>query len=308
MTNSLAPVAESGDSDPVFSYQAIPGTHREWFRSAASQVRSLAYRTSCDMIRVGQLLASARGRVKRRTFAAWIAAELPWSRSHAYRLIAVGEVFGPLVDPRSEERIEPTALYLLARPEVPPEARLYAVELAGDRHVTAADARDILAAHRAIPDLGKQEVKAHEGRMKPIRDGERKADKDAAKGSPVSHERIVAAWHQFAELAATATVVHVSAIREEGDEDEPLYSVTVYREDDRPRNHVRRSLDDAIGAAIGREEEKVCVKCKDAKPVSMFSDNKDLPGGRNRYCKACERKRLKAFKTKKRAQKPKPDA
>ncbi|VTT96583.1 Uncharacterized protein OS=Cyanothece sp. (strain ATCC 51142) GN=cce_3069 PE=4 SV=1: DUF3102 [Gemmataceae bacterium] len=289
----------------AFSYSALPAGQRDWFRAAAGQVRALAYRTACDMIRVGLLLADARGRVKRRTFRAWLAAELPWSRSHAYRLIQVGQAFGPLVDATRAERIDPTALYLLARPEVPAGARKYAVELAGNRPVTAADAREILEAHRWTPDPTRDEVKAHEGVMKPVRDAERAAERAAA--GPGGEARQAAAWRALQALVAGATVVHVAAIVEDDGPDaggdDPLYSVTVYAEGDRPRNVVRRGLADVIGAAAGLEPEKVCPGCQESKPLGLFSRNRKMADGANRYCKACERSRLAALKKKRREQK-----
>ncbi len=290
----------------AFDYSAMSQEQCNWFQRTRDDVRSLAYRTACDMIRIGQLLAAARDRVDRRTFTAWILAELPWSRSHAYRLIQVGETFGALVDPKSEERIEPTALYLLARPEVPPQARAYAIELAADRNVTAADAREILAAHRSVPDLTREEVKAHDANMKSIRDEEGSADRRTAKAEATDTGRVTASWESLTKLVAESSVVHIVTIGEEGgdsDEDEPLYSVTVYADDDRPRNFIRRSLADAIQAAAGKEREKVCAGCETSKPLSMFSNNKALSDGRTRRCKHCERNRLSAFKRKKKAAK-----
>lgn len=291
----------------AFSYTALPVGQRDWFRAAAGQVRTLAYRTACDMIRVGRLLAEARGRVRRRTYAAWLAAELPWSRSHAYRLIQVAEAFGPLVAPDRAERIDPTALYLLARPEVPTEARAYAVELAGDRHVSAGDAREILDAYRRVPDPTRDEVKAHEGNMKPVRDAERVAAKNAAGADASDEARQAAAWRAFCALVAGATVVHVAAIVEDdGPEtggDDPLYSVTVYSDGDRPRNVVRRGLVDVVESAAGREPEKACPGCQESKPVGLFSRNRKMRDGVNRYCKACERSRLAALKKRRREQK-----
>ena len=122
----------------------VPLPLRSWLSATTEQVRSLAYRTACDMIRVGRLLAEARTKLKAHVFTRWVEVELPWSRSHTYRLIAVAEAFGSLIEPGRDERIEPTALYLLARIEVPAEARAYAIKLSATRIVTTSDAREIL--------------------------------------------------------------------------------------------------------------------------------------------------------------------
>lgn len=288
---------------PPFRYQDLPPSVRDWLPGVAEQVRSLAYRTACDLIRVGRLLADARSRVKRRTFGRWVEAELPWSRSHAYRLIAVADAFGPLVGPGAGERIDPTALYLLARPEVPPAARAYAAELAADRPVTPADAREIIDAHRrGGREPTRAEVDEHDRRMKPVRDAE--ADARKAAGRPVDPAALAAAWAAFAELVAASTVVHVGVIAEEGGEDEALYSVTAHAEGDRPRNAVRRDLAAAVLAVLGREPERWCAGCGRSHPVGQFGANNRVPDGLNRYCKAFERERLKEWKQKRRGGRP----
>lgn len=285
-----------------WSYALVPASCRDWLRAAAEQARALAYRTACDMIRVGGLLRGARKRVKRRTFRAWCEAELPWSRSHCYRLMAVADLFGPLVEPAAAERIVPTALYLLARPEVPPAARNYAVELSAERVVTATDAREILAAHRRTPDPDKAGVREYERRVKLVRKDEDARDREAGRGrGGVPPE---AAWAALEKLVASATVVHVGTIAEEQGEDDPLYSITVHAEDDRPRNFVRRGLADAVLAAAGREPEKLCPSCNETKPAGQFGRNKSMPGdGKARCCKVCERGRLAAHKARKKAAK-----
>ena len=271
----------------TFSYAAVPPSARDWLQEAAREVRQLAYRTAVDMIRVGQLLASARQRLKRRTFQLWIKAELPWSRCHAYRLIAVAECFGPLLSQRETERIEPTALYLLARPEVPPEARACVISIAEARRVTAADARDILSAMRPIADPDRGQTR----QLAPLRPEDIRPR--------VTPDVPVDGWSTLQSLVERSRVVHLSHADEDEDDDR-LYSVTVYSDTDRPRVSVRRNLTDAILAAAGCEPEQVCPGCERSKPVGEFGANADMPGGRNRRCKECERSRLSALKKRRR--------
>lgn len=302
MPESIAP--ERPPDDPAaFAYSTLPASCRERVRAVAERVRAVAYRTAREMIGVGRLLGEVRGLLKKRTFRRWLAAEFPWSRSHCYRLIAVADTFGPLVpaeDDRACDRIEPTALYLLARPEVPEGARSLAVAISADRRVTAGDAREILAAARpaASPDPDRGEVSA----LVPLRGPDRKP---RATPPPESLADPAAAWAALEGLAARSRVVHIGNVAEEDGEDAPLYSVTVYSDDDGPRNKVRRTLADAVMAAAGREPEKLCLACAATKPVGEFGLVGGNGDGRNRYCKICERKRQAKVKAEKKKRKGK---
>lgn len=283
---------------------------RDWLRRTAEHVRSLAYRTACDLVRIGQALAEVRGRLPYGAFVKWVEDELPWGKTQAYRLMAVAARFGGHISHGGTTAIEPTALYLLADPRVPDKARKHAVMLAEDGHpVTAAVARQLLDEYRrGTPEPSPKEARAYEQARE-----DRENDDYAPPDDSGELARKAAAWDALVMLFSGCEAVHLTRIEESGGDDDggdPLVSVTAYRADPdaggrRARNTVRRRLADAIEAAAGREPIRWCGRCKRTHPVSEFGDDSRQPDGLNRYCKASERKRLGALKKKKRAERKK---
>ena len=277
-------IMPDGD-DQVDTGTSIPAVHRSWLQGAAKDLRSWAYRSARDMVQAGLILKEAREKCgKKRTFNRWCTTEFPWSRSHCYRLMKVAEVFAPLIG--DVERIEITALYLLTRSDVKEETRALVAEIAKDRVVTVADAKQLLAM-RPQGELRKGEIRKYESSVKEVRESE---------ATPLPNEP----WRLLEELVIASTVVHIS---KNGAEDQ-LVSITVYPEQmgKRPRHVVRETLSEAIiAAAMPTEREKVCPGCQQTKRFSQFCSNTMLADGRNRLCKACENARMRQRKAQKRA-------
>src|SRR5688500_13965252 len=55
----------------------------------------------------------------------------------------------------------------------------------------------------------------------------------------------------------------------------------------------------ALTAVLDLEPSKTCRKCKETKKPVHFSKDAGQPGGRNRFCRECEAKRVKAYEQKK---------
>lgn len=283
-----------GATEPAtpFRYEALPADVAPALRRNAEEIRALATKRAVGLVRIGLLLADARGRCKARTFRRWIGAELPYSRATCYRLISIGQAFGPLIgdeDSGVTARIDAMALVLLARPEVPPEAREAAVQLANKQRLTVADARQILAVNQRGAELESAEVSRHENRVRRIIPGM------GANPEPVDPAPF---WNAIKEMFSQGATLHIGPIDESDAEFAPLASVTVYHPEDRPRNHVRRRLEDAVLAAANMEPEKTCPSCSETKPIGLFGDNDKEDDGRNRYCRECEKTRLLKIKHK----------
>lgn len=271
-----------------FKYATRAISLREWLQNTTEQIHSLAYRTACDAIRIGRLIAEVKSRLKSRTFKNWVETDLPWSRSHAYKMMRAAELFGPLVSHRETERIAPLAMYMLSAHSVPDEARISAVALAATRTVTVSDAREILAAHRRSPEPTKKELRVYERTMAGVFHF---GDSGSSQATAPPAE-LAAIWDAMTSLFGEGATLHIAPLEEDDGELSPLASVTVYAPPERPRNFIRRHLGDAILAAAGREREKLCPSCGHTKPVPLFGDNDKETDGRNRYCRECERARL----------------
>jgi len=285
-----------------FEWSAVAAADRDWLRARTQDIVGLAYRSACDAVRIGTALADARRRLPHGQYESWVERELPFSLAAARRFRQVGAAFAAFQIAQFE-RFDESALYLLAQEKTPRAARDYAAELAGGgERITRAVALEILAAHKPCAEPTRCEVKAYEAGVKGVR-GPETSPKEQEGAEKVSerHRRLGAALEL---LLSGCRILHISQIEDE-DFPEPVYSLSCFRADlpagaadTRPRNVVRRNLLHALDCANGREQEKRCPGCKKTKPVGEFGCVATALDSMNRYCKVCERKRVKRAKTK----------
>lgn len=279
---------------PVFRLADAPAEHRAFLLDARESIRSLLARTAANLLRVGQLLAEARARVGHGTFQAWADAEFPWSLSTSHRLIAIARVFADPGRSRQIDAFDPCALYAFSSATCPAPAREHALQLAaGGVRITHQVAKQILRAHRPEPLPTPKEAREILA-ASPL-----KAPPPAVLAALRPETPDEAAYRALLALAEAGCAVYVARVGEEGidcDDAQPLYSVTVHSPEDRPKNHVRRTLPQALLAAAGREPRKACPGCGADKPVGLFGASRRNADRLNTYCKACERPRIRAAK------------
>jgi hypothetical protein len=88
-----------------------------------------------------------------------------------------------------------------------------------------------------------------------------------------------------------------------GDEgDGTVYSISLIGTD-RPQRFVAADLDELLVIAAGMGPLRRCHTCREEKPMlSAFIRHYGRPENRSQNCKLCERKRVKAYKKRKREQ------
>lgn len=76
------------------------------------------------------------------------------------------------------------------------------------------------------------------------------------------------------------------------------YCLTVTFQDSAPRRVTitRATLLESLLAALNRELEKKCLRCKKRRRLSQFSRDANRPDGHNKYCFVCERQRMKRYR------------
>lgn len=259
---------------------------REWLNEQAGVLRTIFRRSADDIVRIGEVVIGVRNRLGHGRFMEWSRAELPWSHRQTIRVMQVARAFGYTF--RHGVQFEPSALYALSQPSVPKPAREYALELAADgQKITKNVAESIVRDWRRVPV---PVPKSHS----------RKKAKAAVEAPQMPPSLSVAAG-----LLAGGAIVHLAASEDEGD---VQFDATLYS-DGKVRHASGDNLGEVILRVAGKEPAKLCTKCDELQPMTSFSRNKASPDGRNRYCKRCERKRLKEFKNRKRlAASPKPVA
>ncbi len=298
----LSAPGSAPDAAP-FRWGDVAAPDRDWLRRRTEDVGTFSYRIGCDYVRLGVILGEVRGRLRHGTYLAWLAAETPFTPAHAKRLRAVGHAFGEYVAQMAQiEPFAPSALYLLAQPQVPAQVREYAVELAAEgKPVTRADAQEMIAATRARVFASKAEaaaaIKAHDATMREVRqaEGATRADHNAAVRLDAARLAKLAA--ALLALVRDCTLVHITTV-DDTEGDDPQYSVTVHREHDVPRCAVRADLTEALESAGGWEREKRCPGCRAVKKLSAFAYDRTTADGHVGRCRMCEGGRVSASKKK----------
>src|SRR5581483_7511198 len=132
-----------------FGYSELPRDAADTARAAAERIRDKLRTTVEHIVHIGSDLTKAKAVLGHGRFGRWLRAEFTWSERTADNFMAVAEQFGPISEIIADLTLQPTALYLLAAPSVPDEARQEAIERAqaGER-ITAAVAKEIIAQWR----------------------------------------------------------------------------------------------------------------------------------------------------------------
>lgn len=136
-----------------FAYDGLDDLTRAAVQQATAAIHERLQRTATDLIAIGERLLAVRERLPHGQFGPWLDAEFGWSEGHARKLMQVARAFADQTDHR--DRFAPTALYLLAAPGAPEEARAEALARAeAGEPITPAVARAMIARYAAAPEPG----------------------------------------------------------------------------------------------------------------------------------------------------------
>ncbi len=116
----------------VFDYAQLDTETRIVVQQRAGEIKSLIRRSVSDIVEVGQKLSEVRDKLshnKQGGFKGWLESELKWSYETALNFIRVSDWAANNVN-FTELAIAPSAMYLLAGPSVPDEARQEAIDRA----------------------------------------------------------------------------------------------------------------------------------------------------------------------------------
>ena len=149
------------EQSTLFDYTALDAEARIVVQQRTSEIKTLMRRAAQDIIDIGQKLIEVKATLGYGRFGPWLEAEFEWNERTARRFIQVAEQFK--TDKLSVLQIAPSALYLLAAPSTPDEAREEALNRAeaGER-ITHHTAKQIIAdtVQRQCPYCGMQYMAA----------------------------------------------------------------------------------------------------------------------------------------------------
>ena len=133
-----------------FNYASLDAEARIVVQQRTTEIRDLTRRTAQDIIDIGRKLTEVKQRLEHGQFGAWLQAEFSWTDRTAQRFMQVAEKFG---ENRHVVEFAPSALYLLAAPSAPDEAREEALRRAEQGEaITHKTARQLVEAAAPAPD------------------------------------------------------------------------------------------------------------------------------------------------------------
>ncbi|RIK38011.1 MAG: hypothetical protein DCC55_22490 [Chloroflexi bacterium] len=153
-TNAVTLASDAGvDLAPAlrYDYDLIAEEHRSPVMLAARRIKMKGNRIRTDLIDIGRELTEAKQRLPHGQFGDWLAVEFEMSDRSARRYMRIYEGWGD--NPEAISLLSDKALYLLADPDTPEEAKQEAIEtaLTTGRSPTAKETREIIAAHKPPP-------------------------------------------------------------------------------------------------------------------------------------------------------------
>jgi hypothetical protein len=144
--SEITPFIESGT--PAFDYTALDTEARIITKQRTGEIRALVARTTQDIIEIGHKLIEVKGVLDHGQFGGWLRSEFEWSESAALRMMQVATAFKSVK--LTDLSVGPSALYMLAAPSTPEEARAEALSRAeAGEPITHKTAKAIVETHKA---------------------------------------------------------------------------------------------------------------------------------------------------------------
>jgi len=131
-----------------FRYDRLDSETRVVVEQRTEEIRDLVRRTAQDIYRIGEKLIQVKERLPHGQFGPWLDEEFGWSKRTARRFMHVANHFK--TDTVSDLEASNRALYKLAAPSAPEEAREEAIERSREgEHISHSDAEDLVKKHES---------------------------------------------------------------------------------------------------------------------------------------------------------------
>jgi hypothetical protein len=135
-----------------FDYQNLDQKAQIIVKQKTAEIKSLIRQTAQDIIKVGQKLTEVKQQLKHGEFRNWLRTEFNWSISSATKFMQVSEQFKNVNF--THFNFATSALYILAAPSTPENAREYAIELASrGEHITYSLAKLIVKYYKELAEV-----------------------------------------------------------------------------------------------------------------------------------------------------------
>jgi len=134
-----------------FSYERLESETRVVVEQRTEEIRDLVRKTAQDIYRIGEKLIQVKERLPHGQFGPWLDEEFGWSKRTAQQFMSVPRSFKS--EKFSDLDAGTSALYKLAAPSAPEEAREEAIERSREgEHISHSDAEDLVEKHEPEPE------------------------------------------------------------------------------------------------------------------------------------------------------------
>ncbi len=134
----------------TFDYNQLDRNGHRFVLERTKEIRLLMKRSAEDIVTIGLKLMEIKRRLPHGAFGKWLRSEFDWTENTALNFMRVAKAFK--TTNFADLQLAPSALYLLAAPSTPDEARFEAVKRASDgENITYGQAVSIVQSYR-LPD------------------------------------------------------------------------------------------------------------------------------------------------------------
>lgn len=134
----------------LFQYDQLEQSDRDFVQGRTNEIKVLVKKSAQDIIDIGQILIEVKERLPHGMFGVWLDKEFSWGQWTAANFMRVATKFVNFTD---LDEIAPSALYLLAAPSTPDEARTEAIDRAIQGEIiTHKAAKEIVQTYKESKD------------------------------------------------------------------------------------------------------------------------------------------------------------
>jgi hypothetical protein len=194
-----------------YDYDLIPAEQRSQVQAAAVEIVQAGRRAQDDLLKIGQRLVEVKTVLEHGQFTDWCTAEFDMSQRTAQRMMQVAQVFGGKNDTVSF--LSDSAMYLLAAPSTPEEARAEVIEQAQatGKTPTKAEVQETIKKHQPQPAQTYLEVWELEAQVKTLANA---WDMDPAMMREGARQQLGSFWGELTHRANQVGGYRVSDLRQ----------------------------------------------------------------------------------------------
>lgn len=293
-----------------FEYDQIKPEDRKFLKEKVGVIRLLARQCAESVLHIGNHLNEVRERLEYETFSSWVDREFAWDLRHAQRMMMAAKAFKDLMGRQIVSNFDSSALYVLASPSSPPQARTFAIDLAQDgERISHQAAKSIVNTLKKNPEVTQSDVKRYFRERNKVDEDNKPEISDVFEDYKLMWTAFRNLIHNNYSVTITWEPHNIDDNCDETPEDpdtclrKALFKMDVYNlHASKPKTYASTTyLENLILDATNSHPMRQCTRCLETlKLYENFSAKRGNKFNRSMSCKKCESKRVGNYKKKRR--------